>query len=110
MVKLSRKDKELLFKLSVDNRNFLITLANLNITMTFSMTAFIISVLSILLVLNVFNEYKQYLSISFFIIILIVWYIGTKQWRKNFKGAMDLQKQYEKELKELYPNLGKYYH
>jgi DNA-binding ferritin-like protein (Dps family) len=33
-----------------------------------------------------------------------------KEWKRDFDRAKKLQEQYDKELKELYPELKRYYH
>jgi len=110
MKKLSEEDKKFLLKLSVDNRNYLTTIAYILLTVTFSMSAFIFSILSVLISLKLMVEYLPYLAIFLFTIIGIIWYILGNEWKKDFERAKKLQEQYERELKELYPKLEKYYH
>lgn len=101
--RLSKEDKKFLINTSLYNRDFLLGINSIRLSLVVAMTAVVASLFSILLTLKLLNPiYSSLLSLILLAIIWINWYQTNRRLRKRIT---QIQKQYRKYLTEIYPEI-----
>jgi amino acid permease len=100
---LSKEDKMFLINTSIYNRDFLLSITNIRLSLVVAATAVVASIFSILLTLKLINPfYSSIISVIVLFIVWLNWYIVNKRLRKRIN---QIQKQYRHYLTEVYPEI-----
>lgn len=103
---MNRKDKKFWLNLSLKNRDFLTSCANLLLSQLCAITAILISVCSLIIsVVGLKNSVISLVIIGVFLSIYWSWTIN--KYKQLTKGIKNLNDQYQKYLFELYPHMKK---
>lgn len=101
--RLSKEDKKFLITTAVSNRDFLLNVENIRLSLVVAVTAVIASILSIILTLKLINPLLAgIVSAAVILLIWVDWYSANK---KLVKRIYKIRGKYTKQLKELYPDL-----
>jgi hypothetical protein len=108
-LKLTREDKKFLLQLSVSNRDCLQTIAATELTAGLTSSLVCISIASIIISFSTIlsdGVIKEAVMLTGFFLLLLGLYVTIKtcnDCQEPLRGAVKLNKQYEKQLHELYP-------
>ena len=108
---LKKDDKQFLVEITLYNRDFLTTCANLILFQLFAFTAVMLSICSI--IISIFGVKESIIPLIVIIIPLILyWWWSIKQYKQIVKNVKNVNEQYQKYFFEIYPKLKKkgFYH
>jgi hypothetical protein len=99
----SKEDKKFLINLSIYNRDFLLGINSVRLSMAVALTAVLTSLFSILLSLRLIDA--AYASLLSLIVLAVIW-IGWWRSSKKMRQRLDMiHSQYKDYIEDLYPEL-----
>lgn len=101
--RLSKEDKQFLVTTAICNRDFLLNIENIKLSLVIAITAAIVSIFSIILTLKLFDPLLACVVPAVLIVVVwINWYYSNK---KLVRRIYKIRGRYTKQLKELYPDI-----
>jgi|SRR3989344_3550975 len=112
MNKNEKEDKQFLINLSLSNRDSLINVANILISICLAFSAFIISIYSIYVSVVGANKNSLIVGLICLTTITPYWIWSLREYKKNVRNAGNFNLQYQNYLFKVYPELKnkRFYH
>ncbi len=103
MSELSKEDKQFLINITLLNRQFLVTLQTLMLSLAVALTSLIASIFALLITFKL--EYKVLYGVIGVVLILGIWIHWYILYKKNWPSLKNTNEQYQKYFFEVYPSL-----